>query len=79
MKEQKPIWDRKKAWWTRILFVLLLLFLSTAHAEASEIEEEQALKDAKEAVEEALFGSDGGARKYVPGREDGFFQDGERG
>ena len=59
MKEQKPIWDRKKAWWTRILFVLLLLFLSTAHAEASEIEEEQALKDAKEAVEEALFGEFG--------------------
>ena len=37
MKEQKPVWDRKKAWWTRILFALLLLFLSTAHAEASEI------------------------------------------
>ena len=51
MKEQKPVWDRKKAWWTRILFALLLLFLSTAHAEASEIEEEQALKEAKEAVD----------------------------
>lgn len=59
MKEQKPVWDRKKAWWTRILFALLLLFLSTAHAEASEIEEEQALKEAKEAVEEALFGEFG--------------------
>ena len=47
MKEQKPVWDRKKAWWTRILFALLLFFLSTAHAEASEIEEEQALKEAK--------------------------------
>ena len=34
-------------------------FLSTAHAEASEIEEEQALKEAKEAVEEALFGEFG--------------------
>ena len=84
MKEQKPVWDRKKAWWTRILFALLLLFLSTAHAEASEIEEEQALKEAKEAVEEAPFGEFGfeevtGARKHVPGREDGFFQDGERG
>ena len=56
MKEQKPVWDRKKAWWTRILFALLLLFLSTAHAEASDIEADQALKDAKAAAEEALFG-----------------------
>lgn len=47
MKEQKPVWDRKKAWWTRILFALLLFFLSTAHAEASEIEEEQAPSDTR--------------------------------
>ena len=26
MKEQKPVWDRKKAWWTRILFALLFAF-----------------------------------------------------
>lgn len=56
MKEQKPAGKRKKSWSTGILLILILLFLPAMRVRASEMEEEQALKDAKEAVEEALFG-----------------------
>ena len=78
MGQKKSMVDKNSVW------RCCCFFLSTAHAEASEIEEEQALKEAKEAVEEALFGEFGfeevtGALESMFPEEDGFFQDGERG